>query len=93
VPCGPGPQTQRVGRRCATAFSAREVWAWWALLIANALAYGSAMTYDRMVGFIGTNEMLEYVCLGAAYAALAVTAPFRSRTEQDAHATRFEAAE
>jgi hypothetical protein len=54
------------------------VWAWWALLIANTLAYGSAMTYDRMVGFIGTNEMLEYVCLGWAYAALAVTAPFRA---------------
>ena len=62
-----------------TAFRRGEVWAWWALLIANTLAYGSAMTYDRMVGFIGTNEMLEYVCLGAAYAALAVTAPVQAR--------------
>jgi hypothetical protein len=48
------------------------------LLIANTIAYGSAMTYDRMVGFIGTNEMLEYVCLGTAYAALAVTAPVQA---------------
>ena len=63
-----------------TAFRRREVWAWWALLVANTLAYGSAMTYDRMVGFIGTNEMLEYVCLGAAYAALAVTAPLFQRS-------------
>jgi hypothetical protein len=62
-----------------TAFRRGEVWAWWALLVANTLAYGSAMTYDRMVGFIGTNEMLEYVCLGAAYAALAVTAPVQAR--------------
>ena len=63
----------------ATAFRRAEVWAWWALLIANTLAYGSAMTYDRMVGFIGTNEMLEYVFLGVAYVALAVTAPFWGR--------------
>jgi hypothetical protein len=47
--------------------------------VANTLAYGSAMTYDRMVGFIGTNEILEYVCLGAAYAALAVTASVQAR--------------
>ena len=63
----------------ATAFRRGEVWAWWALLTANTIAYGSATTYDRMVGFIGTNEMLEYVCLGAAYAALAVTAPVQAR--------------
>ena len=36
----------------ATAFRRGEVWSWWALLIANTIAYGSAMTYDRMVGFI-----------------------------------------
>ena len=62
----------------ATAFRRGEVWAWWALVVANTIAYGSAMTYDRMVGFIGTNEMLEYVCLGAAYVALAVTAPVQA---------------
>jgi hypothetical protein len=59
----------------ATAFRRGETWAWWALLVANTLAYGSAMTYDRMVGFIGTNEMLEYVCIAGVYAAAAVTAP------------------
>jgi len=59
----------------ATAFRRGEAWAWWALLVANTLAYGSAMTYDRMVGFIGTNEMLEYVCIAGVYAAAAVTAP------------------
>jgi hypothetical protein len=37
------------------------------------------MTYDRTVGFIGPFEMLEYVCLGALYAALAARAPFRAR--------------
>ncbi len=63
----------------ATAFRRGEVWAWWALLVANTIAYGSAMTYDRMVGFIGTNELLEYVCLGAAYAAFAVTAAVQAR--------------
>ena len=62
-----------------TAFRRGEVWAWWALLIANTIAYGSAMTYDRMVGFIGTNEILEYVCLGAAYAAFAVTGAVQAR--------------
>ena len=62
-----------------TAFRRGDVWAWWALLLANTMAYGSAMTYDRLVGFIGTNEILEYVCLGAAYLALAVTAQVQAR--------------
>src|SRR5262252_6359772 len=62
----------------ATAFRRGETWAWWALLIANTLAYGSAMTYDRMVGFIGTNEMLEYICIASVYAAAAVTAPMQA---------------
>jgi hypothetical protein len=62
----------------ATAFRRGEAWAWWALLVANTLAYGSAMTYDRMVGFIGTNEMLEYVCIAGVYAAAAVTAPMQA---------------
>jgi hypothetical protein len=63
----------------ATAFRRGEAWAWWALLVANTIAYGSAMTYDRMVGFIGPFEMLEYVCLAAVFAAAAVTAPFEAR--------------
>src|SRR5207248_11706023 len=52
----------------ATAFRRGEAWAWWALLVGNTIAYGSAMTYDRLVGFIGPFEMLEYVCLAAIYA-------------------------
>jgi hypothetical protein len=60
-----------------TAFRRREPWAWWGLLIGNTMAYGSAMTYDRIVGFIGSFEMLEYVALALVYAALAVSTPFR----------------
>jgi hypothetical protein len=56
-----------------TAFRRGERWAWWALLVGNTLAYGGAMTYDRVVGAIGPFELLEYVGLAAIYAALAVT--------------------
>jgi hypothetical protein len=63
----------------AVAFRRAEAWAWWTLLVGNTIAFGSAMTYDRMVGFIGPFEMLEYVGLAAVYAALAVTAPFQAR--------------
>lgn len=62
----------------ATAFRRGERWAWWALLIGNTIAFGSAMTYDRIVGAIGPFEMLEYVGLALIYGALAVTAPFRA---------------
>ncbi len=62
-----------------TAFRRGESWAWWALLIGNTIALPSAMTYDRMVGYIGPFEMLEYVGLAMIYAALAVTAPFQAR--------------
>jgi hypothetical protein len=65
----------------ATAFRRGEAWAWWALLVGNTIAYGSAMTYDRMVAFIGPFEMLEYVCLAAIYAAAAVTAPFHAEVK------------
>ena len=37
----------------ATAFRRGESWAWWALLVGNTIAYGSAMLYDRAVGAIG----------------------------------------
>jgi hypothetical protein len=40
------------------------------------MAYGAAMTYDRIANAIGPFEMLEYVALGGIYVALAVTAPF-----------------
>ena len=59
-----------------TAFRRGEAWAWWALLVGNTIALGSAITYDRLVNAIGPFEMLEYVGLIGIYAAMAVTAPF-----------------
>lgn len=60
----------------ATAFRRGDNGAWWALLIGNTIAYGSAMIFDRTVGAIGPLELSEYLGLGAIYVALAVTAPF-----------------
>ena len=59
-----------------TAFRRGESWAWWALLVGNTIAFGAAMTYDRIVGAIGPFEILEYVGIAGIYGALAVTAPF-----------------
>ena len=61
----------------AFAFRRGETWAWWALLVGDTIALGSAMAYDRIAGAIGPFEMSEYVGLAAVYAALAVTAPVR----------------
>ena len=61
-----------------TAFRRNERWAWWTLLTGNIIAYGSAMTYDRIVNAIGPFEMMEYVGLAAIFAALAIKAPFRT---------------
>jgi hypothetical protein len=63
-----------------TAFRRVERWGWWGLLIGTTFAYGPAMTYDRIVGFIGPFEMLEYVALRSAYAALVLTWPFGTVT-------------
>jgi hypothetical protein len=60
----------------ATAYRRGDGWAWWALLVGNTIAFGSAMTYDRIVSTIGPLEMSEYVGIAGVYAALAVTAPF-----------------
>lgn len=60
----------------ATAFRHGERWAWWALLISNTIAYGSAMTFDRVVNAIGIFEMTEYLGIVVVYVALAITAPF-----------------
>jgi hypothetical protein len=62
----------------ATAFRRGEAWAWWALLVTNTIAYGSAMTYDWTVNAIGPFELTEYLGLAVIWAALAVTAPFRA---------------
>jgi hypothetical protein len=59
-----------------TAFRRGDRWAWWTLLVGNTIAFGAAMTYDRIVGAIGPFELLEYVGLAGIYGSLAVTAPF-----------------
>ena len=65
----------------STAFRRFDRWACWALLLGNTLAFGAAMTYDRIAGAIGPFEVSEYLGIGAIYAALAVTAPFISAKE------------
>ena len=61
----------------ATAFRRGDRWAWWALLIGNTIALGSAMRYDWVVGAIGPFELTEYLGLAMIYGALAVTMPSR----------------
>jgi hypothetical protein len=61
-----------------TAFRRGEPWAWWALLVGNTIALGSAMRYDWIVNAIGPFELSEYLGLALTYAALAATAPFLS---------------
>lgn len=58
------------------AFRRGERWAWWALLIGNTIAFGSAMTFDRVVKAIGLFEMSEYLGIVMIYVALAITARF-----------------
>ena len=60
-----------------TAFRRGEGWAWWALLVGNTLALGSAMTYDRTVNAIGPFELTEYLGLALVWLALAITVPYR----------------
>ena len=62
----------------ATAFRRGERWAWWALLVGNTIALGSAMTYDWTVGAIGPFELTEYLGLALIWGALAVTTPFHA---------------
>ena len=59
-----------------SAFRRGERWAWWTLLVGNTIAFGSAITFDRVVNAIGIFEMSEYLGLVMIYVALAVTAPF-----------------
>jgi len=65
-----------------TAFRRGERWAWWALLVGNTIAYGSAMTYDRIAGAIGPLEASEYLGIGVIYVGLALTAPFRTAAQR-----------
>jgi hypothetical protein len=59
-----------------TAFRRGDRWAWWALLVGNTIALGSAIAFDRIVNAIGIFEMSEYLGLLMVYVALAITAPF-----------------
>ena len=59
-----------------TAFRRGERWAWWTLLVGNTIAFGSAMTFDRVVKAIGIFEISEYLGIVIIYAALVITAPF-----------------
>jgi len=73
-----------------TAFRRGDRWAWWALLVSNTIALGSAMRYDWIVNAIGPFELTEYLGLAVVVIALAATAPFLSeerslpRTGRDA---------
>ncbi len=60
-----------------TAFRRGDAWAWWALLVGNTIALGSAIAYDRIVNAIGPFELTEYFGLALVWGALAVTVPFR----------------
>lgn len=57
----------------AIPFRRGEAWAWWLLLVGNTLAIGFPIVYDRVVGYVGVFELLEYVALGAVYLALGST--------------------
>lgn len=59
-----------------TAFRRGDRWAWWALLIGNAIALVSATTYDRIVNAVGPFELSEYLGLAIVCVALGITAPF-----------------
>jgi hypothetical protein len=62
-----------------SAFRRGERWAWWTLLVGNTIAFGSAITFDRIVNAIGIFEMSEYLGIIMIYVALAVTAPFLAK--------------
>jgi hypothetical protein len=64
-----------------TSYRRGERWAWWALLVGNTIALGSAITFDRVVNAIGIFEMSEYLGLFMVYVALAITAPFLQRVK------------
>jgi len=59
-----------------TAFRRGERWAWWALLVGNLIALGSATRYDWIVKAIGPFELTEYLGLVFVVAAAALTARF-----------------
>ena len=70
-------------------FRRGERWAWWALLVGNTIALGSAITFDRVVNAIGIFEMSEYLGLVLVYVALILTARFSPRARIHASALRM----
>jgi len=58
------------------AFRRAEVWAWWALLVGNSIAFVGAMAYDQIVRAVGPFELSEYLGLALIYGSLAITAPW-----------------
>lgn len=65
-----------------SAFRRGEHWAWWTLLVSNSIAFGSAMTFDRVVNAIGIFEMSEYLGIVMIYVALFITAPFLAHQQR-----------
>lgn len=65
-----------------TAFRKGERWAWWTLLVANTIAYVSAMRYDWIVNAIGPFELTEYLGLAVVYVALAIAAPLSGARQE-----------
>ena len=59
----------------ATAFREGARWAWWGLLVGNALTYVGAMAYDQIVRAVGPFEATEYLGLAVIVGALIVTSP------------------
>jgi hypothetical protein len=59
----------------ATALRRGQAWAWWALVITNSIALGSAMIYDRLARAVGPFELSEYAGLAIIYLALAIAGP------------------
>jgi len=55
-----------------------DVWAWWALLVSNTVAFSSATAFDWTVHAVEPFELTEYLGLAAIYVALGLTAPFRA---------------
>lgn len=73
----------------AIGFRRGERWAWWALLVGNALAWPAAMSYDLIVHAIGPFELTEYLGLAIILGSLAVT--WRSVRPRERSAGRIEA--
>jgi hypothetical protein len=66
-------------------FRKGQRWAWWTLLVANVLAIGSAITFDRIVKAIGLFELTEYLGLAMVVVALLITWPSAKKADTKPH--------